>query len=95
MKLDDDAKQAVNNLGDSINSAVCQSVRVAETIEHLRKIGYEPHLTLRLEIALERTGAEDNLFNYAAEPAEKFPENVELELTEEDVRTLQRMKIRF
>ncbi len=95
MKLDDEAKQAVQNLGDSINSTVCQSVQVAETIEHLRKIGYEPHLTLRLEIALERTGAEANLFNYVAEPAENFPENVELELTEEDVRTLQRMKIRF
>ncbi len=95
MKLDDDAKQAVNNLGDSINSAVTQSAPVAEAIESLRKTGYEPHLTLRLEIALERTGAESNLFNFAAKPAEDFAENVELELTEEDVRTLQRMKIKF
>ena len=52
MKLDDDAKDAVKNLGDSINAAVGESKRVAEAIEWLRAIGYEPHLTLRLEIAL-------------------------------------------
>jgi hypothetical protein len=59
MKLDDDAKDAVKNLGDSINAAVGESKRVAEAIEWLRAIGYEPHLTLRLEIALEKTDAED------------------------------------
>ena len=95
MKLDDDAKQAVQNLGDSINSAVGQSAKVAETIEHLRSLGYEPHLTLRLEIALEKTGAENDSLDYADEPAEDYAESVELELTEEDLRTLQRMKIKF
>ena len=95
MKLDDDAKQAVQILGDSINSAVGESARVAEAIEHLRRIGYEPHLTLRLEIALEKTGAEDDSIDFTENQTEDCAENVELELTEEDLRTLQRMKIRF
>ncbi|HEX8287326.1 MAG TPA: hypothetical protein VF556_04990 [Pyrinomonadaceae bacterium] len=95
MKLDDEAKQAVQNLGDSINSAIGDSAKIAEAIERLRSIGYEPHLTVRLEIALEKTDAEDDSTDYVDEPAEDFAESVELELTEEDLRTLQRMKIRF
>ena len=95
MKLDDDAKQAVQNLGDSINSAVGESAKVAEAIEYLRRIGYEPHLTLRLEIALEKTNTENDPVDFADEPAEDYAESAELELTEEDVRTLQRMKIKF
>ena len=95
MKLDDDAKQAVQILGDSINSAIGESAKTAEAIEYLRSIGYEPHLTLKLEIALEKIDAENELSDYANESADYSAENVELELTEEDLRTLQRMKIRF
>lgn len=95
MKLDDDAKQAVQNLGDSINTAVGESAQVAEAIEYLRRIGYEPNLTLRLEIALEKTGAENGSIDFEDEPAEDYAESPELELTEEDVRTLRRMKIKF
>ena len=95
MKLDEEAKQAVQNLGDSINSAIGENAKIVEAIEHLRSIGYEPHLTVRLEIALEKTDAENYSTDYAEEPAEDFAESVELELTEEDLRTLQRMKIRF
>ena len=94
MKLDDDAKDAVKNLGDAINAAVGESKRVGEAIEWLRAIGYEPHLTLRLEIALEKTGendADDAEYETTDDSAEEAP----LELTEEDLRTLQRMKIRF
>lgn len=95
MKLDDEAKRAVQNLGDSINSAIGESAKIVEAIEYLRSIGYEPHLTVRLEIALEKTDAENDSIDFAEEPAEDFAGSVELELTEEDLRTLQRMKIRF
>ncbi len=95
MKLDDEAKRAVQNLGDSINSAIGESAKIVEAIEYLRSIGYEPHLTVRLEIALEKTDAENGSIDFAEEPAEDFARSVELELTEEDLRTLQRMKIRF
>ncbi len=85
MELDPTAKQAVRELGDAINAAVEKSSRVADAIETLREIGYEPNLTLKLEIGLMniKGGAED------------FPEDVELRLTDEDVRTLRRMKIRL
>lgn len=95
MKLDDDAKDAVKNLGDAINAAVGESKRVAEAIEWLRAIGYEPHLTLRLEIALEKTDADDDADDDEYETTDDAAEDAPLELTEEDLRTLQRMKIKF
>ena len=85
MELDKDAKKAVRELGDAINAAVEKSMRVSEAIESLREIGYEPNLTLKLEIGLQQIEA-----GFA-----DFPEDIELELTDEDVRTLRRMKIRL
>ena len=85
MNLDQNAKDAVQNLSDAINSAVEKSFDVRDAIENLREMGLEPVLTLKLEIGLQEIGA----------GAEEFAENLELDLTDEDVRTLQRMKIRF
>jgi hypothetical protein len=89
MELDDEAKKAVRELGDAINAAVGESFRVAEAIEHLREIGFEPNLSLKLEIGLlelsNEAGFEENL-----------PANADdLELTDEDLKTLRNMKIRF
>ena len=85
MELDQNAKKAVRELGDAINAAVEKSVRVSEAIESLREIGLEPNLTLKLEIGLQEI---ENGFG-------DFPEDIELELTDEDVQTLRRMKIRL
>ena len=82
MELDDKAKAAARELGDAINSAIGTSREVGEAIENLRAIGYEPNLTLKLEIALAKAEAIDN-------------EGEELDLTDEDLKTLQRMKIRL
>ncbi|MBC7901635.1 MAG: hypothetical protein H7070_16460 [Saprospiraceae bacterium] len=83
MELSDKAKNAARELGDAVNSAIGSSRDVTEAIDHLREIGYEPHLTLRLEIALAKSGEKSSV------------EDFELDLSEDDVRTLQRMKIRF
>jgi len=83
MELDQTAKKAVRELGDAINSAVEKSARVSEAIDALRDLGYEPNLTLKLEIGLMKIG---DGFN-------DVPKEIELELTDEDVRTLRRMKI--
>jgi hypothetical protein len=85
MELDDHAKEAVQNLGDTINSAIEQSLAVKNAIENLRALGYEPNLTLKLEIALQKV----------SEVADQFSEEVELDLTDEDLQTLRRMKIKF
>ncbi len=84
MELDQTAKKAVRELGDAINAAVKKSLRVADAIETLREIGYEPNLTLKLEIGLMEIMGGDIQ-----------PEEIELRLTDEDLRTLRRMKIRF
>ena len=89
MNLDQNAKDAVQSLSDAINSAVEKSFAVRDAIETLRELGYESVLTLKLEIGLQEMRA-------ASDASEEFPaENLELSLTDEDVRTLQRMKIRF
>jgi hypothetical protein len=92
MQLDENAKRAVRELGDAINSAVEKSARVAEAIENLREIGYEPHLSLKLEIGLQEIDRTDRTEDFAEND---FAENLELELTDEDLRTLRRMKIKF
>jgi hypothetical protein len=58
---------------------------VADAIERLREAGYEMELTLRLEIGLRpHAGDEDD-----------ESEGASLNLTEEDLQVLQRMKIRI
>jgi hypothetical protein len=86
MNLDDDAKAAVQELGDAINSAIEKSPLVAEAIERLRELGYEPNLSLKLEIGL---------YELSESTEEANQSEVELELTDEDLKTLRRMKIRL
>lgn len=88
MQLNETAKKAVQELGDAINSAVEKSERVINAIEHLREIGYEPNLSLKLEIGLQEIIS-------AAEKSDEFAEEFDLELTDEDLKTLRRMKIKF
>jgi len=80
MELNDEAKSASAKLGEAINAAIGSSREVNEALENLREMGYEPHISLKLEIALNRLEEED--------------EDTELELTDDDIKTLQRMKIR-
>lgn len=88
MELNDEAQQAVREVGAAINAAIERSPRVAEAIARLREVGYELQLTLRLELGLREIGGED-----AAETASG--EDLNFELTDEDLRTLRRMKIRL
>jgi hypothetical protein len=87
LEINDEAKQIVQDLGTAINSAVERSPQVAAAIERLREAGYEMELTLRLEIALREQDQEDE----EEHPAPETP----LELTDEDLHTLRRMKIRI
>jgi hypothetical protein len=86
MNLDDKAKKAVEELGEAINAAIEKSPQVIVAIETLRDIGYQPNMTLRLEISLQE------LVERFAEYTQK---DFELDLTEEDVQTLRRMKIKI
>ena len=91
MELDNEAKDAVRELGDAINSAIGESYRVASAIERLREIGYEPNLTLKLEIGLQELADADD----ADEDTDDILNESELELTDEDLKTLRNMRIRF
>ena len=85
MEIDDDAKEIVREIGTAINESVENSSKVADAIERLREAGYEMELTLRLEIGLRPHAGEE----------ESDTEKASLELTEEDLQVLQRMKIRI
>ena len=85
MEIDDDAKEIVREIGTAINESVENSTKVAEAIERLRQAGYEMELTLRLEIGLRHHSGDD----------ETEGDSATLELTEEDLQVLQRMKIRI
>ena len=85
MKLDKNGQGGVRRLGEAINGAIENSEEVAAAIEHLRQLGYEPNLMLKLEIGLNELGPN----------AGDSPEEIELDLTDEDKRTLRRMKIRI
>jgi len=84
MEIDDDAKEIVREIGSAINESVENSTKVAEAIERLREAGYEMELTLRLEIGLRPHAGDDESETDAT-----------LDLTEEDLQVLQRMKIRI
>ena len=84
LEIDDEAKEIVRDIGTAINESVESSSRVAEAIERLRDAGYEMELTLRLEIGLRPHAGED-----------EGDGDTSLELTDEDVQILQRMKIRI
>ena len=82
MEIDDEAKEIVREIGSAINESVEKSKEVADAIERLREAGYEMELTLRLEIGLRPH-------------AEEETDSATLDLTEEDLQVLQRMKIRI
>ena len=83
MEIDDQAKEIVRDIGTAINESVENSAKVADAIERLRAAGYEMELTLRLEIGLRPHSDESD------------DDASGLNLTEEDVQILQRMKIRI
>ncbi len=90
MELNDEAKIIVQEIAAAINSAVERSSDVAEAIDRLRSTGYDMELTLRLEIGLrERNAREAN-----DEPeSDEDTTDSNFDLTDEDRRTLRRMKI--
>ena len=85
MEMDDETKQLAAEVGTAINEAVQQSSTVAAAIERLREAGFEMELTLKLEIGLrpQREGELDG------------ESSGSLELTDEDMRVLQAMKIKI
>jgi hypothetical protein len=85
LELDDYVKQLAEQVGTAINESVQESSRVAAAIERLREAGFDMELTLKLEIGLRPQPAQQG---ESENPGQ-------LELTDEDVRILQAMKIKF
>jgi hypothetical protein len=85
LELDDYVKQLAEQVGTAINESVQESSSVAAAIERLREAGFDMELTLKLEIGLRPQPGDQ----------EKSESADSLELTDEDVRILQAMKIKL
>lgn len=83
MELDDNAKQIVRELGEAVNAAIGESPEVSKAIEKLRQAGYHSEISLKLEIGLQELSLTD----------EDISNEAESEFTEEDLKTLRKMKI--
>ena len=89
MEMDEYTKKLTEEVGTAINESVQQSPSVAAAIERLREAGFEMELTLRLEIGLRpQNEGESN-------EGESNESGGSLELTDEDVKVLQAMKIKI
>jgi hypothetical protein len=96
LELSPEAQEVVRELGSAINAAIEKSQRVAAAIENLREVGYELQLTLKLEIGLRELVEGYDFDQEAGENGLWSPEpDLRLELTDEDMKTLRRMKIRL
>ena len=84
MNLDGKEKLALKELGNAVNTAIEQSPVVADAIDQIRRMGFEPNLNLKLEIGLQELEEE------FVEPSGEL----ELDFTEDDLKTLRRMKIK-
>jgi hypothetical protein len=85
LEIDDETRQIVHEIGSAINDSIENSPQVTQAIERLREAGYEMELTLKLELGLRPT----------TQSEEAGDASVGLDLTDEDVRVLQRMNIRI
>lgn len=85
MEMDEETKKLAEEVGTAINDSVQQSPTVAAAIERLREAGFEMELTLRLEIGLRPQSDEESNGDRSGS----------LELTDEDLRILQAMKIKI
>jgi len=85
LELDDYVKQLAEQVGTAINESVQESSSVAAAIERLREAGFDMELTLRLEIGLRQQHGEKGQGETSGP----------LELTDEDIRILQAMKIKI
>ena len=83
--MDEETKRLAEEVGTAINESVAQSSSVAAAIERLREAGFEMELTLKLEIGL-RANPTEGVRDESSEG---------LDLTDEDMRILQAMKIRI
>jgi hypothetical protein len=83
--MDEETKKLAEEVGTAINESVQQSPTVAAAIERLREAGFEMELTLRLEIGLRAQHDEES----------DGESSGSLDLTDEDLRILQAMKIKI
>lgn len=89
MQIDDRLKGLLKELGDAINVALSQSVEINDAIQNVRNAGYEVVLALEATIGFNKNGNEE----LPAPEGESAPGKGKLEVTSQDLKWLQSLKI--
>jgi hypothetical protein len=91
VQLDDNLKHLIKELGAAINEALSESPAINESIQNVKKAGYDVFLVLEATIGFNKKLAEED-------PAESpvasvYSEDAQLKVTGQDLKFLRSLKI--
>jgi predicted deacetylase len=92
LRLDDNFKRLVTQLGNAINDSLADSKRIADIIEEIRESGYDLFLVLEVTIGFNKRGEEKVV--HSQKFASDQSHEAEFRLTNQDTQFLRALKIR-
>ena len=90
MQLDDNLKHLIKELGAAINEALSESPAINESIQNVKKAGYDVFLVLEATIGFNKKPVEETPAEY---PVTTFSEDAQLKVTGQDLKFLRSLKI--
>jgi len=89
LQLDDNLKHLIKELGAAINEALSESPAINESIQNVKKAGYDVFLVLEATIGFNKKSEETP----AEFPVTTFSEDAQLKVTGQDLKFLRSLKI--
>ena len=90
MQLDDNLKHLIKELGAAINEALSESPAINESIQNVKRAGYDVFLVLEATIGFNKKSVEEPP---AEAPVTTFSEDAHLKVTGQDLKFLRSLKI--
>ena len=90
MQLDDNLKHLIKELGAAINEALSESPAINESIQNVKRAGYDVFLVLEATIGFNKKQVEEPP---AETPVTIYPEDAQLKVTGQDLKFLRSLKI--
>ena len=89
MQLDDNLKHLIKELGAAINEALSESPAINESIQNVKKAGYDVFLVLEATIGFNKKSVEETPTEYPV----TYSEDAHLKVTGQDLKFLRSLKI--
>ncbi len=90
MQLDDNLKHLIKELGAAINEALSESPAINESIQNVKRAGYEVFLVLEATIGFNKKTMEEPS---TEAPLTPYSEDAQLKVTGQDLKFLRSLKI--